>query len=149
MTSPRELRARGRVLGVDVGTVRIGLAVSDESRTVATPLAVVQRGARDMWQQLQMEVPSRDVRLAVVGLPLRLDGSDGDAARDARHFADALHERLHIDVELWDERFTTALAERHLISADMRRSKRRRTIDAVAAALLLQSWLDAHGDATT
>lgn len=149
MSPPRELRSRGRVLGVDVGTVRIGLATSDESRTVATPLATVQRGARDLWQRVQTEAAQRDVRLAIVGLPLRLDGTEGDAARDARRFAGALQERLHVDVELWDERFTTALAERHLISAGMRRSGRRRTIDAVAAALLLQSWLDAHGDAAT
>ena len=149
MSPPCELRSRGRVLGVDVGTVRVGLATSDESRTVATPLATVQRGARDLWERVQAEATQRDVRLAVVGLPLRLDGTEGDAARDARHFADALQARLHLDVELWDERFTTALAERHLVSAGMRRGRRRRAIDAVAAALLLQSWLDAHGDAAT
>ncbi|MBV9099772.1 MAG: Holliday junction resolvase RuvX [Candidatus Dormibacteraeota bacterium] len=146
MTSPRRPEGRGRVLGVDVGAVRVGLAVSDETRTVASPLATLERTSRDLWARLRGEVATRDVRCAVVGLPRRLDGSEGDSAADARRFADALGAELGVEVDLWDERFTTAQAEREMISAGVRRDKRRRSIDAVAAALLLQSWLDAHRD---
>jgi putative Holliday junction resolvase len=132
-------------LGVDVGTVRVGLAGSDETGTVATPLRTVPRQpAARLWRELADVVSERLPERIVVGLPRRLDGSEGDSALDARHLADQLHARTGLPVEMWDERFTTVQAERTLIAAGRRRARRRETIDAVAASLLLQSWLDAR-----
>jgi putative holliday junction resolvase len=132
-----------RVLGVDVGTVRVGLATSDETHTIATPLEALPR-QRDLWPRLLAEISQRSIDMVVVGLPRRLDGGEGEAAEDARAFAAELERRAHVAVSLWDERYTTALAERHLVSAGVRRRQRRDSVDAVAAALMLQSWLDAQ-----
>jgi putative holliday junction resolvase len=132
-------------LGVDVGTVRVGLAGSDETGMLATPLRTVPRrpDAR-LWREVKEVVDERLPERIVVGLPRRLDGTEGDSARDARLVADQLHARTGLPVEMWDERFTTAAAERSLIAAGRRRAQRRRSIDAVAASLLLQSWLDSR-----
>ena len=133
-----------RVLGIDVGTVRVGLAVSDETYTLATPLATIPNDSRTMWARIAREMEDRDVDRVVIGLPRRLDGSEGDASVHARQFAADLAERSAIPIELWDERFTTTIAERSLIESGVRRKRRREVIDAVAAAVLLQSWLDAR-----
>jgi putative holliday junction resolvase len=132
-------------LGVDVGSVRVGVAGSDETGTLATPLRTVpRRPAARLWRELRDVVEERCPERIVVGLPRRLDGSEGESAADARLVAGQLHERTGLPVELWDERFTTAAAERSLIAAGRRRAERRQTIDAVAASLLLQSWLDSR-----
>ena len=132
------------VMAIDVGSTRIGLAVSDPTRTIATPVATVARNSPDVWRLMTEHVQEHDAALAVVGLPRLLDGSEGDAAADARCFAAEFQQKIGVTVELWDERFTTALAERSLIEAGMRRQRRKATVDAVAATLILQSWLDAH-----
>ena len=136
----------GCALGIDVGTVRVGVAASDPTQTVATAVATLQRSRDDraLWDRLQQEIDERRAAVVIVGLPRRLDGGEGDAAVEARRFAAELHRRTGATVELWDERFTTALAERSLISAGVRRAQRRSRIDSVAATLLLQSWLDAR-----
>jgi putative holliday junction resolvase len=144
VTAAGERRGDGRVLGIDVGSVRVGLASSDETRTVASPLMSLPRSSKDLWKRLVSEIQQRDIALAVVGLPRLLNGTEGEAAADARHFAAGFEEHAAVPVEFWDERFTTALAERYLISAGVRRQRRRRAIDAVAAAVLLQGWLDAQ-----
>jgi putative holliday junction resolvase len=126
---------RTRVLGIDVGSVRIGLAVSDETRTLASPLATLPNDPRSLWTRLVREMEDRRVERVVIGLPRRLDGTEGDAAAHARDFAAELEQRVSTVIEFWDERFTTAVAER--------------SIDAVAAAVLLQSWLDARRLATS
>ena len=144
MTAAGERRGDGRVLGVDVGSVRVGLASSDETRTVATPLMSLPRSSKDLWKRLNSEIEQRGIALAVVGLPRLLNGTEGDAAADARHFAADFESHASVPVEFWDERFTTALAERYLVSAGLRRERRRRAIDSVAAAVLLQRWLDAQ-----
>jgi putative holliday junction resolvase len=132
-------------LGVDVGTVRVGLAGSDETGTLATPLRTVPRHpVARLWREVEEVVDERIPELIVVGLPRRLDGSEGESAADARMVADQLHARTGLPVEMWDERFTTAAAERSLIAAGRRRADRRRSVDAVAASLLLQSWLDSR-----
>ncbi|MEO8897630.1 MAG: Holliday junction resolvase RuvX [Candidatus Dormibacter sp.] len=132
-------------LGIDVGTVRVGLAGSDETGTLATPLRTVPRQpAARLWREVDQVVVDRLPERIVVGLPLRLDGSEGDSAVDARVIAEQLHRRTGLPVEMWDERFTTVAAERSMIAAGHRRGKRRETIDAVAATLLLQSWLDSR-----
>jgi putative holliday junction resolvase len=137
-------------LGVDVGTVRVGIAGSDETGTIATPLRTVRRQpAARLWREVEEVVVDRLPERIVVGLPLRLDGSEGDSAVDARGIAEQLHRRTGLPVEMWDERFTTAAAERSMIATGQRRAKRRQSIDAVAASLLLQSWLDSRQRSST
>jgi putative Holliday junction resolvase len=149
MTAAGEGTGRTRVLGIDVGSVRIGLAVSDETHTLASPLATLPNDPRTLWPRLAREMKEREVTRVVIGLPRRLDGSEGEAAEHARRFAAELTRRTAHEVEFWDERFTTAAAERSLIESGVRRRRRREVIDAVAAAVLLQSWLDARRLATS
>jgi putative holliday junction resolvase len=149
MTAAGEGTGPTRVLGIDVGSVRIGLAVSDETHTLASPLATLPNDPRTLWRRLAREMQERQVSRVVIGLPRRLDGSEGEAAGHARRFAAELERRAPIVVEFWDERFTTAAAERSLIEGGVRRRRRREVIDAVAAAVLLQSWLDARRLATS
>ena len=134
----------GSVLGIDAGSVRVGIAVSDPTRTVATPVVTVQRRPETLWARLREEIAARGITSVVVGLPRRLDGSEGDAAAAARELATEVERRTGLAVVLWDERFTTAQAERQMIAAGVRRRRRRQKIDAVAATLMLQSWLDAR-----
>jgi putative Holliday junction resolvase len=131
-------------MGIDVGSVRVGLAISDETCTVASPVATVANQARTLWAHIERVLEDRQVGRVVIGLPRRLDGSEGDAAEHARAFAAELGRRTTTPIELWDERFTTAIAERSLIESGVRRKRRREVIDSVAAALLLQNWLDAR-----
>jgi putative holliday junction resolvase len=149
VTPAGEDTGRTRVLGIDVGSVRIGLAVSDETRTLASPLATLPNDPRSLWTRLVREMEDRQVERVVIGLPRRLDGTEGEAAVHARRFADELERRVSTVIEFWDERFTTAVAERSLIESGVRRRRRREVIDAVAAAVLLQSWLDARRLATS
>jgi len=135
----------GSALGLDVGSVRIGVAASDPTGTIASPLAVLPRAEpRRLWQRLRDEASARGATHVVVGLPRRLDGSEGEMAADARAFAETARRELDLEVAMWDERLTTAQAERSLIAAGERRARRRLRVDAVAAALMLQSWLDAR-----
>lgn len=133
------------VIAIDVGTVRVGVASTDESETIATPLATLSRErGEQLWQRLADLVTQRSVTTAIVGLPRNLDGSEGDAARAARDFGNELAGRLKVSVEYWDERFTSVAAERALVELDVKRAKRRQITDEVAACLLLQSWLEAR-----
>jgi putative Holliday junction resolvase len=120
------------------------VAASDPTGTIASPLAVLPRApGGELWSWLRSACAERGVEVVVVGLPRRLDGSEGDAARDARALAQRARRALRLPVTLWDERMTTALAQRGMIAGGARRRERRRRVDAVAAALMLQSWLDA------
>jgi putative Holliday junction resolvase len=144
VTSTGDVAGRRRVLGIDVGSVRIGLAVSDETCTLASPLATIPNEHRTLWTRIAREMEDREVDRVVIGLPRRLDGSEGEASELARHFAAELARHTTAPIELWDERFTTTIAERSLIESGVRRKRRREVIDAVAAAVLLQNWLDAR-----
>jgi putative Holliday junction resolvase len=133
-------------LGVDLGSRRIGVALSDSDGTVASPLEVVERSgdeSRD-HRRLAAIVAEYEVESVVVGLPLSLDGSEGPAATDYGAEAARLGDRLAVPVETYDERFTTVTAERQLRDAGVGGPTRRRVIDKVAAAVLLQAWLDAR-----
>lgn len=133
----------GRILGVDVGTVRIGLALSDVERIVATPLQTVQ--ARDHHaaiHEICALIQTHDVQELVVGLPLDLDGQEGRAAKRTQRFIARLQERADRPVHWIDERLTSAQAERVLIQADRGRAQRKKVVDQVAAALILQAHLD-------
>ena len=132
-------------LGLDAGSVRVGLAAADPTGTLATPVAVLPRArARELWQRVRSEATQRGADTVVVGLPRELDGSEGPAAADARRLAADAERETGLHVEMWDERFTSAEAERSLIAGGMRRGRRRQIVDGVAAALMLQGWLDAR-----
>lgn len=135
-----------RVLGVDVGTVRAGLAVSDPDAVVATPLETIDAGGEpDELAARVAEVARRHAcGVVVVGLPKGMSGRDTASTTRARAVAHALQQR-QLTVELWDERLSTAEAERVLLQAGRRRSQRRDERDQVAATIILQGWLQAHG----
>jgi putative Holliday junction resolvase len=134
-----------RVLGVDPGSRRIGLALSDEERILATPLKTVTVTAREQGaREVAAEASRHAVSTIVVGLPLRLDGTEGEAARLARWFAERVGVLTKLPVELWDERLTSVAAQRALRSAGVKAKDQRGAVDRVAAALLLQSYLDAQ-----
>jgi putative Holliday junction resolvase len=135
-----------RALGIDLGSKRIGVAVSDTTGTIASPLCVVDRSRSRQHdhRQLAAIVAEHDVEIVVVGLPLSLDGSLGPAARRAVNEARLLANVVDVPVETSDERFTTVTADRSLREGGVRGEDRRRLVDKVAAAILLQSWLDAR-----
>jgi len=130
-------------MGLDVGTKTIGIAVSDESRLIATPHRTLSRRsvARDV-EELAADIGEREVDAFVVGLPYELDGSEARSARLARQIGEALAERYGFPVHYVDERFTSVDAERQLIEARVSRQRRREVIDQQAACIILQSFLD-------
>lgn len=133
------------VIGLDFGERRIGVAVSDPGGQIARPLLVIERSSRrDDMARIAELVRSRRAQKVIVGLPLNLNGSLGPAARRARRFGSALGRELDLPIALWDERLTTVEAERALLASDRSRQRRKEVRDAVAASLILQSYLDAH-----
>lgn len=138
-----------RVLALDVGERRIGIALSDPSATLARPLQALGRRSRDEdFAAVADLVAAHRVGLVIVGHPLSLDGTDGPQARRVAQYAKALAARLPVGVVLWDERFTTAKAEQILRQSrgEKRRRRARATgeLDAIAAAIILQSYLDSQ-----
>ena len=140
---------QGRILAVDPGSRRIGLALSDERRTLASPLATIERRGQDPVEMVMSRAFELGVSLIVVGLPLRLDGRVGPEALRSRRFADELERRSGIEVVLLDERFTTVSAERRLREAGVRGRRRGAIRDQAAAAVLLQGYLDGLEPATS
>lgn len=134
-----------RVAALDVGNVRIGVAVSDELGITANGIGIVKRvgGRRDLEALAALLAPYKPERL-VVGLPLSLDGREGPQAVKVRTFATRAAEHLGVPLDFWDERLTTVEAERVLIEADVSRRRRREVIDKVAATLILQGYLARH-----
>jgi putative Holliday junction resolvase len=135
----------GPVLGIDLGDARIGVAISDPERRVAVPVGTVHVG-QPPGELVAIEalVRERGATLVVVGLPLSLRGERGSRAGHAVSFAEALRSVVEVPVELHDERLSTVEAERALADAGTRGRQRRRAVDASAAAVILQAWLDAH-----
>jgi putative holliday junction resolvase len=130
------------VLGLDVGTKTVGIAVSDPGRRLAVPVSTLaRRSVRDDCERLDVLARSRAVERVVVGLPYELDGSEGRSARLARQIGAGLA-ALGWAVSYVDERFTSVDAERQLIEVGMSRARRREVIDQAAAVLILQSFLD-------
>ena len=134
-----------RVLGIDLGSRRIGVAVSDGLGLTAQPRATIARhgGMRDI-NAIAAAVKEADADRIVLGLPLDCEGQEGPAAQRARVFGDKLAAALHLPVELIDESFSTVEAEQVLLEADMSRARRKQVVDKMAAAVILQRWLDAH-----
>ena len=141
----------GRLLGVDWGERRIGLAVSDETQTLAQPLATLTRrpGKRFPMARLLEHITRLQVVGVVVGLPLDAAGAEGDAARAARALADDIGRRAALPVALWDERMTTARVLAAVREMGGSTRGRKEEVDALAAALLLQHYLDSRRGGTT
>jgi putative Holliday junction resolvase len=134
---------KGRVLGVDHGEKRIGLALSDELCIIARPFGVIETGRiKDALGEICSVAASNQVGEIVVGLPINLRGESTPSTERARAFATDLAGRSGLRVVTWDERLSTRQGERALIESGMRRQKRKRKVDAVAAAIVLQSYLD-------
>jgi putative Holliday junction resolvase len=136
--------AATRVLGVDFGSVRIGLAVTDPDRKIAFPLATHERqGPEKDAEYFRHLAAEEEIGLVVVGLPVHLSGREGAKAAEARAFGQWLGETTGLTVVFWDERFTTVEAEGYLLSAGLTNKRRKARRDRVAAQILLQSYLDA------
>lgn len=133
-----------RVLGIDFGMRRIGVALSDVMGITACPFMLIERESMEKdLDQLEPVIREKEVTLIVVGLPLNMDGTDGKLMVEVNSFVRKLQERFKIEVKLVDERLTTLQAERVLTEeADVSRGKRKGLRDKVAAALILQSYLD-------
>lgn len=138
-----ENRPRGRLLALDLGAKRVGVAVSDEMRLTVRPLPALRR---TNWKQLVRDTASLceslDVREVVVGLPLRLDGSEGEAAADARRAAQNLSDSLGLAVRLQDERLTSFAAEDALREQGFSRDEIKKRVDSEAAAIILRDFIE-------
>ena len=136
-----------RVLAIDHGTKRMGIALSDETGTVATPLEfILAEPFTDFLARLKELIREKQVEQILVGMPRNMDGSYGPAALKVKEFVAVLNETIAVPIKTWDERLTSAQANRMLIQADVRRDKRKERVDAAAAAILLQSFLDARSE---
>ena len=133
-----------RALGLDVGSKTIGLAGSDELGFTAQPITTVRRtNLRTDLAAVREVIAERGITHLIVGLPLNMDGSEGPSAAEARKIGDAL-QTDSLTVIYWDERMTTVAAQRSLLETTTSRKKRKEVIDQVAAALILQGWLDSR-----
>lgn len=134
-----------RIVGIDPGAARVGIAISDEDASIAFPRETVaaRGGLAEAAQRVRSALVDDEVSLAVVGLPLRLDGTEGEAARRAKLLGGAIGEALGVEVVYWDERLTTVAAERSLREMGRRGAKQRAVVDQSAATILLQGYLDA------
>lgn len=147
----REVPAQGRLLGVDLGSKRIGVATCDAGRVLASPLTVVQRSGSTVrdHEELRRLAFEEEVVAMVVGLPVDLRGKRGVAAEKAIAEVEQLRASMSLPVALVDERFTTALATKRLREGGMRTREMKSRVDAAAAATLLQSWIDLSGTTRT
>ncbi|HXZ33883.1 MAG TPA: Holliday junction resolvase RuvX [Terriglobales bacterium] len=136
-----------RVLGLDVGSKTIGVAVSDPLGITAQGLETIRRRSKRIdFDQLETIIRTLDVGEVVVGYPLRMSGSEGTEAEKMQRFAEQLRQRFQLPVYLWDERLTSTQANRVLRETDMSISRRRQVVDRMAAVLILQSWMDSRAN---
>ena len=132
-----------RILALDHGTKRIGVAVSDETKTIAQPLEYIPAEPfADFLARLKILLVEKEIDLILIGLPRNMDGSYGPAAQKVEAFVAVLTTAITVPIKTWDERLTSAQANRVLIQARVRRDKRKEKVDKMAAAILLQSYLD-------
>jgi len=137
------LPAKGRLIGIDLGTKTIGLAISDVERRIASPLRTIQRGAFQKDADALVSIFAEfEVAGVILGLPLDLEGRMGPRAQSARAFARNLSTRTDLAIAYWDERFSTAAVTRSLIINDVSRARRAEVVDRMAAAYILQGALD-------
>jgi len=132
-----------RILALDHGTVRVGVAVSDETRTIAQPLEFIPAEPFNRFlERLKELLLERQVDLILVGVPRNMNGTYGPAALKAQEFVTVLKSAITVPIKTWDERLTSVQANRFLIQAGARRQQRKGKVDQTAAAILLQSYLD-------
>jgi putative Holliday junction resolvase len=137
------LAPEARLLGLDVGTKTIGLALSDVTRSIATPYDTLKRTKFTSDAKTLANIAGKmEVGALIIGLPLNLDGSEGPRAQSTRAFARNLAKHVALPIAFWDERLSTAAVERHLIEADASRKRRAEVVDRMAAAYILQGALD-------
>lgn len=136
-------RQKARTLGIDVGRKRIGLALSDQTNQIAQPLTVLKRDiVSSEIEQIGKIIADNLVTEIVVGIPISMSGKPGRQAEEVRAYLSKLQNQIDLPVKEWDERLTTALVEKVLISADLTRGRRKRIVDKLAATVILQSYLD-------
>lgn len=132
-----------RILALDHGTRRIGVAVSDETKTIAQPLEYIPAEPfADFLTRLKQLLADKEVDLVLLGLPRNMDGTYGPAAQKVQVFAGALKTAITVPIKMWDERLTSSQANKILIQGGVRRNERKQKVDKMAAAILLQSYLD-------
>ena len=132
-----------RTLGLDIGTKRTGVAIADETLTLASPLSLIEANSPKEWIGKVLNfLKDYSVDKIIVGIPLNQDGEEGVDAKRIRNYIALLREQVNFPVIEWDERFTTVQAERVLITSDMSRKNRKQVVDQLAAAIMLQSYLD-------
>lgn len=135
-----------RIMGLDYGTVTIGVAISDELQLTAQGIETIRRKKENQLRKsharIEELIKEYDVNLIVLGYPKNMDNTIGERARKTEEFALALERRTGLKIELWDERLTTVQADRTLISGDVRRENREKLIDKLAAVIILQNYLD-------
>ena len=134
-----------RILALDHGTKRIGVAISDELKMLAHPLEFILAESMPAFvERLRKILAEKPCELILVGMPRNMDGSFGPAAEKVREFIATLQPQVTIPIKTWDERLTSTQANRMMIEGNVRRDQRKQKVDAMAAAVLLQSYLDAH-----
>jgi putative holliday junction resolvase len=134
-----------RILALDPGTKRIGVAVSDELKMIATPLTYIPAEPfGGFLARLKDLVRAKEIELILIGMPRNMDGSYGPAALKVQEFVAELKEVIGVPIKTWDERLTSAMANRFLLEGNVRRDKRKEKVDKMAAAILLQSYLDSR-----
>ena len=143
MSDDNSIPATGKLLGLDLGTKTIGVAVSDALRYTATPIETIARTkfTADAARLLEL-IAENDVVALVLGLPLNMDGSEGPRVQSTRAFARNLAQKTPVPIAFWDERLSTSAVTRMLIEADTRRDKRAEVVDKLAASYILQGYLD-------
>ena len=132
-----------RILSLDHGTVRIGVAISDDMLMIAQPEPFVPADPPEAIETYIHQRWEGQLKLILVGMPRNMDGSYGPAAEKVKAFVQRLQGKVEVPIRTWDERLTSAQANRVMIEADVRRDKRKQKVDSMSAAILLQSYLDA------
>jgi len=139
------MKDEGRVAGIDFGTVRIGIAISDPGRTIASPYEnYTRRGPEQDARRFQRLVAEEEVTLFVVGLPVHLDGRESQKSSEARRFGQWLSEATGVPVVYFDERFTSVQAEQLLVDAQMTSKRRKKRLDMLSAQIMLTAYLESH-----
>lgn len=133
-----------RIMGLDVGEKRIGVAISDPFGWTAVRMFVLEVDGQDAVRRLGELIREEDIEKVVIGLPRNMNGTDSEQTRKVREFAKALESMISIPMEMWDERLSTVAATKSLLEADLTRARRKKVVDGVAASLILQSYLDSR-----
>jgi len=135
----------GRLLGIDYGTKRVGLAICTPDQTIASPVAIHERRNEQLDRRFFLTtVEEYQIRGLVVGLPMHVNGQEGVKAKEARTYGKWLASLTHLPVVYWDERYTSAIAEDFMLGANLSREQRKKRVDMIAAQIMLQSFLDSR-----